>query len=350
MYHQNPLSENVYTWFAQMQLPNGLLESAENSNFVSLYDNALAAMVYLAKGYPAKAEAIFNFFNNRIDTELLTGNGGFAQFRDRNGIPNGNCWLGDNAWLLIALNNYSAKVDNTKYMRLQEKLTSWIRSLQDTDGSIWGGFDANGVRIGKVTEGMIDAFNAVPGYDAFHQNLLTYLNINRWDTSEKLLISWPGNKYLFALDNHSWGFCAFENFPESALQKADRYITTQTATANGKMIKGYCFDIDKDDVWLEGTGQMVVAFQKAGQISQANYYLTEMEKLFVASNLFPSAMGIPYVSNMGTAYSTDPLWTGADTKPCISSGAWYLFGILHFDPLLIGFSKNIPLNDKFWIH
>jgi hypothetical protein len=347
--HQNPLSEKVYAWFAQMQLPNGLLESTENSNFVSLYDNALAAMVFMAKGDNVRTEAIFDFFNTRIDSELLSGHGGFSQFRDRNGNPTGNRWLGDNAWLLMALNTYTANIDNIKYLRLTQELSRWIRTLQDTDGSVWGGYTTDGTRIGKVTEGMIDAFAAIGGYDSFHSKLLAYLKANRWEASEKLLISWPGNKYLYAMDNHSWGYCAFEDFPYSVLQKAERYLTTKTATVNGKPITGYCFDIDKDDVWLEGTGQMVVAFQKAGNLKLAGSYLTEMEKLFVASKLYPGALGIPYASNLGTGYATDPLWIGADTKPCISSGAWYLFGILQYDPFAESYKKNIPAGEKFWL-
>ena len=37
----------VTNWFYQQQLPNGLLESVENSTGASLYDNALGAMVFM---------------------------------------------------------------------------------------------------------------------------------------------------------------------------------------------------------------------------------------------------------------------------------------------------------------
>lgn len=50
----------VYTWFKYMQLENGLLPSSENSN-VSLYDNALAAMVFTIYDDFPKAERIFDF-------------------------------------------------------------------------------------------------------------------------------------------------------------------------------------------------------------------------------------------------------------------------------------------------
>ena len=343
-------AHQIYNWFAAMQLSNGLLESAENSNTVSLYDNALAALVFTAKNDFTRAELVFNYFNSKINSELLAGNGGFYQFRDKNGVPSGNRWLGDNAWLLIAVNNYQAKTHNTQYQALSTALTNWILQQQDTDGGIWGGFDNNNNRIGKVTEGMIDAFNAVSGYSLFHQNLLTYLKNNRWNSNEKLLMAWPGNTYVYALDNFAWGYCAFEDMPYSTLQKAAIFTNTQYATATHQNISGFCFDIDKDDVWLEGTGQMIVALKKAGQTSIANNYLTEIEKLLVSGNLFVNTLGIPYASNVATHYGTSALWTGSDTQPCISSGAWYLFGYLNFDPMDIGYHKNIPQSQKFWLY
>jgi len=39
-----------------MQHTSGLMESAENTNFVSLYDNALAAIFFIQEDEKAKAE------------------------------------------------------------------------------------------------------------------------------------------------------------------------------------------------------------------------------------------------------------------------------------------------------
>lgn len=36
------------------------------------------------------------------------------------------------------------------------------------------------------------------------------------------------------------------------------------ATATNTTVTGFGFDIDKDAVWLEGIGEMIVAYQKAG--------------------------------------------------------------------------------------
>ncbi|MBK8844183.1 MAG: carboxypeptidase regulatory-like domain-containing protein [Saprospiraceae bacterium] len=51
----------IFNWFNAQQLPNGLLESVENGNIVSLYDNALAALVFLTKNDIAKAEKYLIF-------------------------------------------------------------------------------------------------------------------------------------------------------------------------------------------------------------------------------------------------------------------------------------------------
>lgn len=348
---ENPNTIAVYQWFTQMQLANGLLESSENSNTVSLYDNALAALVFTAKGDRLKAEKIFDFFNSKMSGELDAGTGGFAQFRTAAGVPFGSRWMGDNCWLLIALNTYATTFNSTTYSTLQSHLASWIRSLQNPNGSLNAGYDTNGLLNFQVTEGMIDAYNAVLGYDTFHSKLLAYLKQNRWSTSQKYMISYPNNYYQFALDNFSWAYSAFEDFPIPTLQSSiSLFGTTKTATSTGVSLTGFCFDIDKDTVWYEGTGEMVVAYQKAGLMNQANYYLGEMEKGIVSSTLYSNAKGIPYASTMGTGYQDGLLWGGADTKPVVSSSAWYLFGQLHFDPMAVGYAKNAPQADKFWMN
>lgn len=341
----------VYNWFIQNQLPNGLVPSTENGTIISLYDNALAALVFIAKGNKVKAESIFNFFNNRISSELNAGTGGFSQFRDTNGTPNGNKWMGDNCWLLIALNNYAAKFNSNIYSNLQSNLTTWIRSLQNPDGSLNGGYDTNGVINIQVTEGMIDAYNAIPGYDFFHNKLLHFFKQNRWAISNKYLLAYPNNYYQYALDNFSWGYCAFEDFPVATLNSSyTLFETNKMSTATATNVAGFCFDIDKDNVWYEGTGEMVVAYQKAGKVAEANYYLAEMEKGLVNSTVYANTKGIPYATNIGTGYMSGLLWAGADTNPVVSSSAWYLFGILHFDPMALGYYKNCPQSDKFWLN
>lgn len=340
----------IYNWLKNVQLANGLLESTENNNTVSLYDNALAAMVFMLNGDFVRAEKIFDFFNGRINSELLSGNGGFSQFRNKQGTPTGNRWMGDNAWLLIALNNYKASTGNTKYNALAAGISNWLMSLQDADGGLFAGYAANNTLLNyKVTEGNIDAFNAIDGYTTFHSDLLNFLEADRWDENDKNLVSWPSNPtYLYALDNHSWSYCIFPNYSVSALTSASRFLNTKTVTLTGQQITGYDIDEDKDMVWLEGTGQMALAFKLAGMQAETNFYLNEMEKAYVPCSIHADSYGFPYASNLGTGYGSDPLWVGADTKIAISGGAWYIFAEAGFNPFGVGRQKSIPVADMFW--
>ncbi|MEK6152213.1 hypothetical protein WIW50_03095 [Flavobacteriaceae bacterium 3-367] len=346
----SPVVLRAQNWLAQIQQPNGLLESSENTNFVSLYDNALAALIFTSQGDLERAERIFDFFDLRREAELLQGHGGFFQFRDAAGENGNRSWMGDNVWLLIALNNYHTYTGNQRYSPLAQELETWIRSLQDEDGGLWGGYNADGTRIPKVTEGIITAFNAVAGYDAFHKNILAYLKQQRWDIEAKTLIASPETPaYNFALDLHSLGYSILKDFPEDVLLMADRYRTTQTATVTGEEISGYCFDEDKDVIWLEGTAQMAFAFQLAGMPSVSDELLAEIEKTFITSVSLEASSGIPYTTNQGTTYGATRLWDHADLTPALSSNAWYLFTKLNFDPFELQREKEIPPSDKFWL-
>ncbi|WEV37419.1 SLAP domain-containing protein [Lactobacillus sp. ESL0677] len=347
---------SIYDWLSRMQLKNGLIESAEDSNQVSLYDNALSAIVFTANGDYDRAEKIFNFFNNHLATEFDGQYKGFAQFRDRNGVPvdnKPNRWLGDNAWLLIALNNYQAKTGSNKYEKLSNALATWIRSLQDNDGGLWGGTDQDNHRIDKNTEGILDAFIAVKGYDSFHQNILKYLKNNRYNPETGLLKTTNDNgKYMYALDMISWGYGMLQDYPKAALLKADMMYTSQTATANKNKVSGYSFDVDRDTIWIEGTGEMAVAFNIAGMQQKADNLINEMDKMFISSNKFKGTAGLPYASNSGTGYGNGKLWNGVDTHIAISSSAWYVLAKMRYDPYnyIGGREKNIPITDRFYVN
>ncbi|MBT8297249.1 MAG: hypothetical protein KJO52_02870 [Maribacter sp.] len=337
-------------WIVKMQSANGLLESSENTNFVSLYDNALAALVFIELNEIEGAEKIFDYFNGQVNNELLSEDGGFYQFRDSQGNNASRTWIGDNSWLLIALNKYHSVTGNERYKTMANGIEQWLRGQQDSDGGLWGGLNENGTVIPKVTEGMITAFNAVPGYDDFHQNILSFLKENRWDATHKILWAWPENPaYNHALDLHSIGHLIFEDYSPQNLLQADRFYTTQMSTVNGLEVSGYCFDEDKDVVWLEGTAQMAVAHKMSGNDFFANELLVELEKSFINSATISDSKGIPYTSNNGTSYGSDQLWHHADLTPTLSSTAWYIFAKTGVNPLALGQDKEIPSLDSFWI-
>ena len=346
----NDISLGAQNWIGAMQLENGLLESTERSNFVSLYDNALSILFFTSEGEFTKAEKTLDYFNAKMETELLNGSGGYYQFRNKEGENGNRTWLGDNAWLLIAINNYHFYAKNNKYQAMANHLSTWIRSLQDIDGGLWGGKNADGTPIHKVTEGILTAFNAVEGYDDFHKNILRYLKNERWEATENVLVAWPENPtYTYALDLHSLAYGILEAYDEDILDNTSRYLNTQIATVTTQEITGYCFDEDKDVVWLEGTAQMAMAYKSAGSTTQAQELITQIEKTFINSSLHGNSNGVPYASNYATSFGAGMLWDHADVTPAISSTVWYLFAKQNFNPFTIGKNKNMPVSDRFWV-
>ncbi len=342
-------TEQVFEWMGHMQADNGLIESAENTNFVSLYDNALAALAFLANGDTDRAELILDYFDQQLETEFYGNNGGFFQYREISGENGSRIWMGDNAWLLLAVNHYHEFTNSNKYEHLAYELENWLRSLQTEDGGLQGGINEDGTLIPKVTEGMITAFNAVRGYDDFHMGILKFLEEQRWDLTEKVLITKTQNPaYNYALDLYTLGYLILEDFPVEILSKATRFLNSQTATVQGKLVNGYCFDDDKDVVWLEGTAQMALAFSAAAQTGNAENIVLNIESTFIQSSGSENGIGIPYTTNHGTNFGATFLWDHADIKPTISSSAWYLFVKQSFNPFQLEKNKGIPAEEKFW--
>ncbi|MGB5378396.1 hypothetical protein [Muriicola sp.] len=342
-------TEQVFEWMGHMQTDNGLIESAENTNFVSLYDNALAALAFIANGDTARAELILDYFDQQLETEFYGNNGGFFQYREISGENGSRIWMGDNAWLLLAVNHYHEFTNSNKYQHLAYELENWLRSLQTEDGGLQGGINEDGTLIPKVTEGMITAFNAVRGFDDFHMGILKFLEEQRWDLTEKVLITKTQNPaYNYALDLYTLGYLILEDFPVDILTKATRFLNSQTATAQGKLVNGYCFDDDKDVVWLEGTAQMALAFKAAAQTGNAENIVLNIESTFIQSSGSETAIGIPYTTNHGTNFGATFLWDHTDIKPTISSSAWYLFVKQSFNPFQMEKNKGIPAEEKFW--
>jgi hypothetical protein len=346
-----PSHEQVYQWMGHMQGSNGLVESAEFTDFVSLYDNALVAMAFLAEGDIARAEEVFDYFNERLEIEFYANQGGFFQYREASGENGSRIWMGDNAWLLIALNNYHNITQSGKYEILASEIENWLRSLQEEDGGLKGGTNEDGSLIPKVTEGNITAFNAVRGFDDFHLGILNFLKEQRWEETEEVLITDTANPtYNYALDLYSLVYLIMEDFPLEILTKADRFLNSQTSTTQGDKISGYCFDDDRDVVWLEGTAQMAMAFKAADQAGNSVEIMSNLEKNFIPSPTNENAVGLPYTSNFGTNFGAMDLWDHADITPTISSSTWYLFVKAGFNPFEIERDKGIPEDAKFWLN
>ncbi|MDG1571110.1 hypothetical protein OZ410_02200 [Robiginitalea sp. M366] len=320
-------------WVRGMQAGNGLMESAEGTGFVSLYDNALAAILFTKTGHTAQARHIFDYFNNRLVSEFAQTGGGFYQFRHLSGSEPSHVWIGDNAWLLMALRHYRDTYADPTYDALIGALDHWLRSMQDTDGSLFGGTNADGTLIPKVTEGMITAYQAVSGNDAFHERLLQYLQANRWDeTGSQLLAEDQPSRYANALDLHSLPALIWANTDLPFIETAEQFMTVQSHSVNGTPVSGYCFDRDLDVVWLEGTSQIALAMAENGMTAGFRETLKHLEASLVPGQKNQDTLGLPYAANQGSSYGAVSLWDHADRQAALSSTVWFVFAHLQLNP------------------
>lgn len=346
-----PNDSIAYTFLKQQQNTLGILPTVAHGNLVSTYDQALAAIAFLAMDDRAAAEHIFDYYESQRVQELESGLGGFHQFRSAAGVPSGNRWMGDNAWLLIALNNYEDRYGLGNYSSLSSSLNQWLAGLEDpVEGGLWGGFRANGDTIHKITEGNIDAYVAFApsqAYDNVRASVLSHLEAEKWDSLDGNLMAWPTNPtYKYALDCYTWGYCAFPDFPSTAWTELDKFELTVTSATTGNDVFGYCFDEDQDALWYEGTGQVAVMQWFSGQASAAESTIAQMDLGLTLTAA--QGCGWPYTANDGTAYGADPLWEVASTHPCISSTAWYLMATHRHNALSRTKLRSLPEAQMFW--
>ncbi|UWX55406.1 hypothetical protein NYZ99_02295 [Maribacter litopenaei] len=140
----------------------------------------------------------------------------------------------------------------------------------------------------------------------------------------------------------------FNELSDDVLFQANKFINEQTATLSGELIYGYCFDEDKDVIWLEGTAQMAVAFNSIQRFDLSEGIPENIEKTSIQSSISENAKGIPYTANFGTTYGENNLWDHSDITPALSATLWYYFAKTNQNPLEIDFKNTIPETDRFW--
>ena len=325
------IEDQVYGWLVSHQNNNtGLLGNQEEDDFSGIYPNALAAIAFIHKGETQRAEKIFDFFLKNFDSEFASGTlKGFHQFWNAASgavFSDTDRWVGDNAWLLMVLNFYQNKTKNNKYETMQEGIAQWIISLQDEDGGINAGFNKNGPMNHKSTEGNLDCYVALINHSFQREKVLKYLTEKMWVESTQRF-QMGSTVHESALDCCSWSIGALgSGFKKTMSYTEKKFLRTVTSDANGKTINGFSDFVDKKKVWLEGTGEMVVAYNIVGERGKAKKYLKELEKAMVKSEMFNDAMGLPCSTN-------DPSWTGANKKIFVPSQCWYLFGAWKINPM-----------------
>lgn len=231
--------DRVVLFFEKLQdlYPDGLGAINEDINLTSTYTAAMAAMVFISEGKLERAQHIFDIFSNSND-ECLNCSciGGFQQFHDPatgqalTNTDKNDFWVGDNAWLLVALKYYKSVANDNQYNALIEQLKNWFVCLEDESSfpGIHGGYQQNGEWIDKHPEGSIDVYGALNGLgedaEAARQSILTWINQEVWVPDGDCYQIGPANMYNLPLDNISWAVLALGEEYECLLTYAEERL------------------------------------------------------------------------------------------------------------------------------
>lgn len=348
----------AYNWLTLQQSTNraffiftrGLLPSYENGSDCFTYDQALASMAFVLEGDFKKAKQILDFYDETYKKQVKRY-GKFIGFSDaykKDGAW-GETWAaGPNAWMLMAINQYTYFSKDNRYMELAGKIADWLISLEAIDGGIIGGYYGNGEPMAWVsTEHNFDCYAAFRDmgiltgdekYLKIAKDTKLWLENAGWNAKEKRFDMGQGNPN-YATDLSSWAVLSLGKKYGPTLDFAiEKSLTKKLYKVKNVEVEGFDFGStyetshypDKDAVWLEGTGQMVLAFDRAGRMEEKNRFLAELDKTLTVSPAYKGAAGLPYATNTGTpAYGS---WLMADKPLCVSSTAWYIFAKKNFNP------------------
>jgi hypothetical protein len=309
-------SDKAYGWLKmqQDQYTTGLVESfnisGQLANVCFTYDQAVAAIAFKAKGDSARAKKVLD----RLQALQMSSGSWYTAYNCSTLQPwESHQHVGPTLWVVLAAHYYGG----TTYDTMAKKAIDWTLQFQQADGGVNGGIDSSGATLTWCsTEHNQDAYAAYNkyGYTTQANNVKNFLVNQVWKTDH----FWAGrNDSNNPLDVNPWGVLSLGATTYGV--SLDYALATHRNTKNG--IDAFDFDSDKDDLWFEGTGQMVVAFKAAGRTSDADYFTGQIIKAQKSNG------GVPY-SLLGT---NNGYWTMSKAESVAATG-WLIFAIHNVNP------------------
>jgi len=303
------------------------------------YDQGLAVMAFVKAGDFDSAKKVLEALRLQQNTDgswhlcydAITG---------ENLDTANSKYVGTCAWVIMAINYYTAATSDASYISLAQNAASWIHSYIDTNpvsqtyGSATGGESDGQVLTWRSTEHNLTLYSAfkylyqlcqengeIPALDYIILANATgdYLINNMWDQNEERF--WTGwedqSEYL---DVNSLAILSLGTQPNSlditpALQWAYENLAVYDDVDNSiQRIHGFdenaTTGLPLDKIWSEGTEQMVAAYRSSGNNILADHFHEQILRLQKANR------SIPY------ATPNDDGWV---QYPSVSATCWYYF-------------------------
>jgi len=270
-------------------------------------------MSFVHEGDSIAAQTIFGVFENNF-RQNISGFHGFPQNWDAcTGLPtNTNCWEGDNAFLLLALNYYSSVFKkSTRYSEFRTSLSNWLFTRADYSNTI-------------ISEGLADMYAALKPFDndsLSHSRLVKirdnfYSGINFQEVLDHtvraslVFCDTSGFKYLSGfIRTDTWAFDDSTKVTAYSAFRGDTYIN------------------------LEISAQILLTdkiYAKDNPISREKLF-SELSKSSLMTNNNTETTGLPYYIITPSGVNWNPA-----TLPIIDPSCYMLFYFWTFNPFSPG--------------
>ena len=324
-------SRSAAKWLAgRVHRDTGFVDSyADAEDVCYTYDQSLAAIAFLARNDAARAKTVLDALRKlqQEDGSWYTAYrcGTLAAHETARHV-------GPALWVALAAREYAAKTrDARRYAAMAERAADWALTFQRGDGGIDGGRDFDGsVLTWASTEHNIDAYPVLRwlGRDAEAARVKAFLDDHAWDDREGYFRGGRDDP-RDPLDVNAWGVAALGGSGTHLYSRAVDYAGAHhRATISRKSgrrttaVDGFDFDSNRDDVWLEGTAQMALAYAILGRTADADHFLAQIVKAQGGDG------GVPY-SLLGTH---NGYWT-MSKDASVAATAWLVIAAEGRNPL-----------------
>jgi cellulose synthase operon protein B len=288
----------------------GLVRSAlYDGNFTTIYKNALSAMVFMHQNDMKSAENIFDFFNSKYVPSTFMGfNKSWDAGTGSELAP--DYWVGDNSFLLLALNYYKSKTGSYgKYEDMVTGLVDWL-VLKSSDSIIAEG-------LANMYSALKPFKNSYPGMDMILEKLKTGFYAN--------------SVFPNVLDHTERAALCFAD--TSGFDYISNFMKNETWNYNGKSVNLLsAFSADNYSN-VEISIQILLAWKimKKNITADLSYLDNEIDKIWLLSGSGPEIAftGLPYYLSSDTNHG----WNGCYDEPIVDTSCYILFYYWGFNPM-----------------
>ncbi len=347
--------------------PNGMY--VQNAAFS--YDNALAAMAFIAADKQEQAKNILDSFiyavaNDRYKPDRLRNAYAYGNITPFPGWDSGTRlpgWydanekfyfedqyqvgtnVGNSSYVALALLQYHKAYGGEEYLNLAKTLMDWVLTRQDKTPGFTGGYDG-WPEAGQVNEHTyksiehnIDAYGAfkqlyaVTGeekYKSAAENALQFIKY-MYDPTAKVFYTGTQadgvtkNKENIVLDAQVWCALAMGEDFAPYLPALEHAISMQTTEG------GFPFHEESTNggYWLEGTAFTALCLKQFGYDTPARKAFEALVSKQLETGCFPAAT----VKELTTGFTlfTGDQWVYSDS-PHIAPTAWFVMAVHGFNP------------------